>query len=180
MTAQMCSIAIHTAFIAGGAYPCRFSPLVVGGNVSTLRTSPRRRFAQRCSRPILACSASSSPSLVKLESVELPPEQKRTAPTPWDVLCLARPQWRILTGGILCALVSAGILLLTPAALGRVLDAVAKGPEAQEALNVDAVKLLFLYFAGACAKLFEVSMLRSEYWFSRHNFYTFSAFFIGK
>lgn len=80
----------------------------------------------------------------------------------FEVLRLARPQWRTLVAGILCALLSAIILLQTPAALGRVLDAVASGPGSQTALNRDAVRLLGLYLLGACAKLFEVSLLRCE------------------
>lgn len=60
-------------------------------------------------------------------------------------------------------MVSAGILLLTPAALGRVLDAVGAagaGAAARATLNREAAILLSLYIVGATAKLAEVALLR--------------------
>jgi ABC-type multidrug transport system fused ATPase/permease subunit len=66
----------------------------------------------------------------------------------------------MLLAGISAALLSAGILLLTPAALGRVLDAVGAGAAARPKLNKDATLLLGLYILGALAKLVEVCLLR--------------------
>lgn len=78
----------------------------------------------------------------------------------WEVLKLAKKERVRVVCGVFGALLSAGILLLTPAALGRVLDAVAKGAEARRSLYGEGMLLLGLYVIGAAAKFVEVAMLR--------------------
>lgn len=105
---------------------------------------PRPARLRRAPAPA-ACAAPAKP-------------QKATPALPLaEVLRLALPEWRSLALGVLASLVTSGVMLLTPVAYGRVLDAAARGGGA---LFAGARWLLALYAAGAACRLAEVLLMR--------------------
>jgi hypothetical protein len=90
-------------------------------------------------------------------SRQVPP----AAAGPWQVLRLARPAGATLAVGLVGALCSAATSLASPAALGKMLDAVGKSAALPAGmLGRFACVLLLVHVCGALSKFVEVYMLR--------------------
>lgn len=152
----------HGAFLAPAALQHkRIAVATTFSHRTHLARAPRRRPRANVVRAAAASAAApSSPS--SPPPAGSPKPQRRASVR--EVLALARPEWRRIALGMLAALVAAAVILMTPAALGRVLDAVGAAggaSEAKKALNRESTVLLVLYIAGAAAKLAEVALLRT-------------------
>lgn len=151
----------HAAFLASAALLHQRSAVAptLGRRAHNAHTPRRRPRANVVRGAAVSAAAASPPPTAAAGSLR---SQRRASVT--EVLSLARPEWRRIACGMLAALVAAGVILLTPAALGRVLDAVgaaAGGAAAKKALNRESAVLMVLYIVGAAAKLAEVTLLRT-------------------
>jgi hypothetical protein len=105
------------------------------------------------------CALSAAPVAGGGERAASPPVLP--AAGPWQVLRLARPAGATLAAGIVGALCSAATGLASPAALGKMLDAVGKSSVLPAGvLGRFACVLLAVHVCGAISKFVEVYMLR--------------------